>query len=88
MNARDKLSDQIKRGEWDCSESLLDEILDIEKQRDRLAEICGRLLPMLTAEPHGTLSGMASIGKRIEWYEKLRPVREELKQALAAGGSE
>lgn len=53
-----------------------------EQRNAELLQICRDIQPLITAEPLGVLSGMSDQSKRLDWYEKLSPVRERLDAAL------
>ena len=55
---------------------------DLEAENARLREELEPLIKILDPEPFGTLSGMGSLDKRLEWYDKMRPLRESARKAL------
>jgi hypothetical protein len=49
----------------------------------RLVEASSRMLEQVTSQPIGNLKRMAELEGRVEWYDGLTPIREELRAALA-----
>lgn len=71
------------RRAWSKKANRLQSELTASEQRNaKLLQICRDIQPLITAEPLGVLSGMADQSKRLDWYDKLRPVRERLDAAL------
>ena len=56
---------------------------DLERDNERLREAIEDVLPLLCNESDGgCLTGMADQKRRLQWYGKLGPVRNNLRAAL------
>lgn len=53
----------------------------------RYEDLLRQVLPLITAEPLGVLSGMGDQAKRLAWYDLIRPVREAIDARLAEGAA-
>ena len=60
---------------------------DLEAENARLREALEPLIKMLDPEPLGTLSGMENLDTRLEWYDKMSPLREAARKALTPSGN-
>lgn len=77
----------------DCESALVDaqqRLTAADERADVMEGLLREVQVLITAEPFGVLSGMGSQSKRMDWYDKVSPVRERIDAALkpAEGGSD
>lgn len=69
----------------DCGNFQQMQIAVIQERNTRVEVLEGLLREvkvLITAEPFGVLSGMGDQSKRMDWYEKVSPVRDRIDAAL------